>query len=164
METIHADTETLSDEVRIWIYQANRLLNEQEVACISRKLEKWQEEWNTHGRSLYSEAWVEDQLFLILAVDESRQPASGCSIDQSVHFIRQIGSRINVDFFDRMNFAYQDEEGQRHVTTDKEISRLYDKGRITDDTLFYDTTLHTKGDWKEQNLIPLEDSWHRRFL
>ncbi len=162
METLHA--ETLTDEARIWIYQADRLLNEQEVACITRKLEKWQKEWNTHGLELYSEAWVEEQVFLILAIDESRQPASGCSIDQSVHFIRQIGSRINVEFLDRMNFAYQDENGQVKLTSDKEIGRLYEKGVITDDTLFYDTTIHTKGEWKKQKLTPLKDSWHQRFL
>lgn len=162
METLHA--ETLTDQARVWIYQADRKLNEKEVSCISRKLEKWQEEWNTHGRALYSEAWVEDQLFLILAVDESRQPASGCSIDSSVHFIRQIGNRINVDFFDRMNFSYQDNDGQVCLTTDKELSRLYDKGMITDDTLFYDTTIRTKGEWKTQKLIPLKESWHQRFL
>jgi len=158
------DIETLPDEANLWVYQADRLLNEQEVACISKKLEKWQLEWNTHGLALYSEAWIEDQLFLILAIDESRQPASGCSIDQSVHFIRQIGSRINVDFFDRMNFAYQDEEGRVKLTTDKEIGRLYEKGQITDDTLFFDTTISTKGEWKKQKLTPLKDSWHRRFL
>lgn len=162
METLQA--ETLTDEARIWIYQADRLLNEQEVACISRKLEKWQKEWNTHGLELYSEAWVEDGVFLILAIDESRQPASGCSIDQSVHFIRQIGSRINVDFLDRMNFAYQDEDGQVKLTSDKEIARLYEKGVITDETLFYNTTIQTKGAWKKQKLTPLKDSWHQRFL
>ncbi len=162
METLH--TETLTDQARIWIYQADRILNDQEVSCISRKLEKRQEDWNTHGRPLYSEAWVEDQLFLILAIYESRQPASGCSIDSSIHFIRQIGARINVDFFDRMNFAYQDKDGQVHLTTDKEISRLYDKGLITDDTLFYDTTVHSKEKWKNKKLLPLKDSWHQRFL
>ena len=162
METLHATA--LTDEARIWIYQADRLLNEQEVICITKKLDKWQNEWNTHGRALYSEAWIQEGLFLILAVDESRQPASGCSIDQSVHFIRQIGNRINVDFLNRMNFAYQDETGEVHLTSDKEIGKLYDKGLITDDTLFYDTTVATKAAWKNQKLIPLKDSWHRRFL
>lgn len=162
MEILQA--KALTNQARVWIYQADRKLNDQEVACITRKLEKWQKEWNTHGRPLYSEAWVEDQLFLILAVDESQQPASGCSIDSSVHFIRQIGNRINVNFFDRMNFAYQDTQGQVHLTTDKEISRLYKKGLIHNDTLFYDTTITTKGKWKNQKFIPLKESWHQRFL
>lgn len=162
METLKA--ETLTEEARIWIYQADRLLNEQEVACISRKLDKWQKEWNAHGKPLFSEAWIEDNLFLILAVEESQQSASGCSIDSSVHFIRQLGARINVDFFKRMIFAYQSQDGQVRLTSDKEMGRLYKKGGISDDTLFYDTTLKNKGDWQERKLIPLEKSWHKRFL
>lgn len=162
METTYA--QTLTDEARIWIYQADRLLNEQEIACISRKLDKWQSEWNTHGKPLYSSAWVEDNLFLILAVDESRQAASGCSIDSSVHFIRQIGSRININFFERKNFAYVNEEGQIQLTSDKEMARLHQKGVISDETLFYDTTLSRKGDWQDRKLVPLKDSWHKRFL
>lgn len=162
MNTIKANT--LKDEARIWIYQADRILNGQEVACINKKLEKWQSEWNTHGKTLYNDAWVEDNLFLILAVDESRQPASGCSIDSSVHFIRKLGARINVDFFDRMNFAYQDNGGHTQLTTSKELPKLYEKGLVDDETLFYDTTRNTKGDWKRGKLIPLKDSWHKRFL
>lgn len=162
MELIQA--ETLTDEARIWIYQADRILNEQEVGCITKKLENWLKEWHTHGKTLYSEAWVENQVFLIFAVDESLQPASGCSIDQSVHLIRKICNRVNVDFFDRMNFAYQDEDGAIRLTNDKELPRLYELGRIQDDTLFYDTTLDSKGAWKSRKLVPLKESWHRRFL
>lgn len=159
-----SDVEVLNDEARIWIYQSDRILNEQEIERISRKLEKWQDEWNTHGKPLYSEAWIEDNLFLILAVDESRQPASGCSIDSSVHFIRQLGERLSVNFFERLNFAYIDGEGDIQLTTDKELKKLYSKGAIHDDTLFYDTTLNKKGDWKNHKLVPLRNSWHQRFL
>lgn len=161
---VASDVDILKDEARIWIYQADRLLNDQEIDCISKKLDKWQREWNTHGKPLYSEAWIEDNLFLILAVDESRQPASGCSIDSSVHFIRQLGDRINVNFFERMNFAYLDQDGEIHLTSDKEIKRLYKKGKIEDETLFYNTTLNKKGDWQEHKLVPLKESWHKRFL
>lgn len=157
-------TEVLTDEARIWIYQSDRVLNEQEIECISRKLEKWQNEWNTHGKPLYSEAWIEDLLFLILAVDESRQPASGCSIDSSVHFIRQLGDRLSLNFFERLNFAYLDDDGKIQLTTNQELKRLYAKGIVHDDTLFYDTTLQKKGDWKERKLVPLKQSWHQRFL
>lgn len=161
---IASDAEILNDNARIWIYQADRVLNDQEIDCISKKLEKWQQEWNTHGKPLSNAAWIEDKLFLILAVDESKQPASGCSIDSSVHFIRQLGDRLNINFFERLNFVYQDSDGEMQITTDKELKRLYTKGIVDDHTLFYDTTLSTLGAWKEDKLVPLKDSWHKRFL
>jgi len=49
---IASDAEILNDNARIWIYQADRVLNDQEIDCISKKLEKWQQEWNTHGKPL----------------------------------------------------------------------------------------------------------------
>src|SRR5690625_2059615 len=90
---------SLTADSRIWIYQADRFLNDQEIININKKLEGLLAQWNTHGKPLAAEAWVEERLFLILAVDESKQYASGCSIDQSTNFIRTIGNRLNVDFF-----------------------------------------------------------------
>lgn len=155
---------SLTAESRIWIYQADRFLNDQEISNIYKKLEGLLAQWNTHGKPLSAEAWVEERLFLILAVDESKQYASGCSIDQSTNFIRTIGNRINVDFFNRMNFVYQDESGEPQLVSDKELPKLYEKGEVSDRTLFYDTTLAQKGLWTEEKLKPLADSWHKRFL
>jgi len=155
---------SLTAESRIWIYQADRFLNDQEILNIYKKLEGLLSQWNTHGKSLSAEAWVEDRLFLILAVDESKQYASGCSIDQSTNFVRTIGNRINVDFFNRMNFVYQDEAGEPQLISDKELPKLYEKGTIDDQTLFYDTTIAKKGEWIDHKLKPLTESWHKRFL
>lgn len=155
---------SLTADSRIWIYQADRFLNDQEIININEKLEGLLAQWNTHGKPLTAEAWVEERLFLILAVDESKQYASGCSIDQSTNFIRTIGNRLNIDFFNRMNFVYQDEEGQPQIVSDKELPKLYENGTVCDQTCFYDTTLQKKGDWNDQKLKPLKDSWHRRFL
>ena len=162
METMSSGT--LTGEARIWIYQADRFLNEQEDACVYRKIEGLLAGWNTHGKHLTAEAWIEDHLFLILAVDESQQYASGCSIDQSTNVIRMIGNRINVDFFERMNFAYLDSAGIPRLISHKEMPKLYEKNVIGDDTLFYDTTLNKKEDWVNQKLKPLGESWHKRFV
>ena len=38
---------------------------------------------------------------LILAVDEARKAASGCSIDSSVHMIKHLEKELKIDFFNR---------------------------------------------------------------
>jgi hypothetical protein len=40
--------------------------------------------------------------FVIIAADEDRLAASGCSIDSSVRFIKQLGQEFNLDFFNRL--------------------------------------------------------------
>ncbi|WP_236978114.1 hypothetical protein [Membranihabitans maritimus] len=162
MEAVSVDV--LKNSARIWVYQADRILNEQEVQCISKKLERFLSQWNTHGKPLAAEAWLDDSLFIVLAVDEDRQLASGCSIDQSVHFIREIGSRLNIDFFDRMTFSYRDTEGNPQLVGAQDLPKLYKKGVIEDETLFYDTLVTDKGKWKTDRLKPLINSWQTKFL
>ena len=46
------DFNTLPDDSRIWIYQANRTLTEDEVSEIETKLSKFIQEWTAHGANL----------------------------------------------------------------------------------------------------------------
>ena len=39
--------------------------------------------------------------FVIIALDQSFNDASGCSIDASTHWFKELGEALNVDFFDR---------------------------------------------------------------
>lgn len=155
---------SLKDSARIWIYKADRVLNDKEIECVNRKLDQFLDQWNTHGKNLVAEAWIEDKVFIILAIDEDHQAASGCSIDQSVHFIRQIGDRMNIDFFDRMVFVYQDDEGEPHFVGARDLCKIYEKGIVDDDTLFYNTLLEDKGSWNQKKMQPLAKSWHSKFL
>lgn len=162
METLSHGS--LSKQARIWIYKSDRILNDKEEACLEKKLTAFLDQWNTHGKSLVAEAWIEDSVFIILAVDEDQQLASGCSIDQSVHFIRQIGDRMNIDFFDRMVFVYRDDEDEVQFVNARDLPKCYERGMIHDQTKFYNTLLDKKGEWLESRLQPLEKSWHRKFL
>jgi hypothetical protein len=55
---------------------------------------------------------------IVLSVDDSSLGASGCSIDSSVKFIKELGTELKVDFFNRMYVLISNgEETQRvHIS------------------------------------------------
>jgi len=95
--------ENLPESSSVWLYQADRELTENEIVYINAELTVFIREWATHGTQLHGGFEVKHNRFVILAVDEEKVPTSGCSIDTSVHKIKEIGAKINVDFFHRMN-------------------------------------------------------------
>lgn len=98
--------EHLPDSSRVWIYTSNKPLTDQKE-LINRELDRFITNWAAHGEQLYGAGAVLNDYFVVLAVDESKVGASGCSIDSSVAFIRSLASKYSVDLFDRMNVLIQ---------------------------------------------------------
>ncbi|MBL4861543.1 MAG: hypothetical protein JKY09_00800 [Crocinitomicaceae bacterium] len=107
---------------KVWVYTANRSLRPNEVEAIEVALKEFIPKWAAHGDTLYGDAIVHANRFVILSIDESLVSASGCSIDTSVRFIKQLGTDLNIDFFDRMNLVVNtnDELKSVHISTLKD--------------------------------------------
>lgn len=155
--------DSLPDTTRVWIYQANRPFEEKDIPGIREKVQAFAQSWVSHNRQLRALGDVLHRQFIVLMVDESQADASGCSIDKSVYFLKQLQAEYGVDLFDRMAFTYMD--GDRVATAPRdEFARLYRQGRINDDTLVFDSLVSTKGDFGRAWLKPLGQSWHKRMV
>ena len=107
---------TLPEDSRIWIYQANRSFSETELEAIKEKLNIFITNWTAHGSDLNAGFDIRYKRFIILAVDQDSQAATGCSIDASVHFIQQLEKEYGVDLMDKMNVSYKQGEFIAHKT------------------------------------------------
>lgn len=96
---------------RIWIYQSNRMLTTDEQSLASERLDAFTSKWKVHGHPLTASAEIRYGLFILLKVDERQALPSGCSIDASVRFMKELQQELHVDFFDRMQIAYRDKGG-----------------------------------------------------
>lgn len=157
-------TDTLSPQSRVWIYQCNRPLNEEQSQEIEKMANDFARRWVSHNQQLHAAATFLHHRFLVLMVDESRAGASGCSIDSSVAFVKQLQAQYGVDFFDRMSFSYQDESGTVHTVPRAVFAEAYQAGQITDNTLVFDTLVKNKAELDQALLKPLKDSWHARMV
>lgn len=155
--------EQLADTSRVWIYQSDRVLSNDDKATISEDLEQFVMSWTAHDRSLKAAYEIRHNRFVLFYVDESMTGASGCSIDKSVGVVTDLGSRLGIDFFNRMSFAYWANDDV-HVVDSGTFAELYQNKVITDDTLVFDNLVQTKSAlqsiWKKK----LSESWHARFV
>lgn len=154
--------ESLAEQSRIWIYQADRELSPEESDKIATILESFCKDWTAHNNSLKAGYRIAYKRFLILIVDESRNDASGCSIDKSVHAIRNIGTEYGINFFGRTEMGYLMENKLRTLPF-HEISQAVKKGTINDKTLFFDTRIATLGELDRNFLKPLGEHWLAGF-
>ncbi len=154
---------SLPDASRVWIYQADSAFNTTSSAIAKTDLLSFLNDWAAHSRGLLCYGDILHNRFLIIIVDESSIPASGCSIDSSVRFIEALGAKYNKDFFDRMHYAFKKNE-KIHIIHHHKLSEAYKKEEIGDDTLFFDNLVSTKSDFENHWLKPLKDSWHNRFI
>jgi len=160
---MNINLEGLAPNSKIWIYQANRALSHDESISTQVALDQFAGNWVAHNRQLKAKAVLVENRFIILAVDESLAGASGCSIDASVHFLKTLQNQLGIDLFDRMRFAFKNENGELQSVTRSEFSSLYASGEISDETIVVDTLIKTKGELSAL-LKPLKESWHIRMV
>ena len=99
----------LPDRSRIWIYPSNRKFSAREITQLQSDIEQFLSDW-THGASLSAGYCIPHQQFIVLALNESDQQATGCSIDKSVHFIQTLEQSLSVSLLDKMNVHYIKED------------------------------------------------------
>ena len=63
----------VGDTNRVWIYQANRFLSEQETAIVKQSALQFVQNWAAHGKKLSSGADVIENLFVVVHVMKLRQ-------------------------------------------------------------------------------------------
>ena len=82
--------ESLPLESKIWIYQSSRKLSDQECAEVETGLHAFLQKWSAHGTALEASYQLKYNRFIIIAVNQEVQNATGCSIDASVQFIQSV--------------------------------------------------------------------------
>lgn len=148
---------------RIWIYNSTESFNKEETDSMQTELESFCESWTSHNNQLFATAKIFHNQFIVILLDESRAGASGCSIDKSVAFIKNIEQKYAKSLFNRMNFSYLSKDQVISLNKDA-FQAAFESGEISDDTLVFDHLVNTKNDFDLAWTKPLKDSWHKRFV
>lgn len=157
------DFNTLPDESRVWIYQANRSFTEQEIEDIQSKLNIFISNWTAHGSDLQSGYLVKYKRFIVIGLNQNLNNATGCSIDASVHFIQQLEKEYNVDLMDKMNVSYKQGEYIAYKTL-KDFRKMAKDKAVSKKTIVFNNLVNTIAEFKENWEVPASESWHSRFL
>ena len=148
---------------RVWIYQANRELKENEVEIIEQELVKFINNWQRHGDDLKGSFIIKYNQFVIVLVDEDFNGVSGCSIDASVKLFKQFENEFNIDFTDKMNISFKVNETVNVVKL-TDFQHYIKQGKITSETIVFNNLVADKTEFEQNWEIKAEISWHKRFL
>jgi len=157
------DFNTLPEHSRVWIYQANRSFSEEELTEIKQKLDTFITNWTAHGSDLNAGYDIRYKRFIILAVDQTSQSATGCSIDASVRFIQQLEQDYNVDLMDKMNVSYKQGQYVAHKTL-LDFKKMVKDKAVSKNTIVFNNLVTNIGELNENWEVPAEQSWHSRFF
>lgn len=155
--------ENLPDSSRVWIYQANRSFTNEELEEIQSRLDQFVTQWTAHGAELKAGYLIKYKRFIVLALDQQINAASGCSIDASVHFIQQLEKDYNVDLLDKMNVSYKQGEFVAYKSL-SDFRKMAKQKAVSPKTIVFNNLVNNKAEFLSDWEVPAAESWHKRFF
>lgn len=153
----------LPKSARIWIYQSDRNLIFEEKELISEQLAIFCNAWSAHGAGLKSSFQILHNRFIIMAVDEGHNMATGCSIDSSINQIKQIETHFGLNFMDRTQVAFL-LDGELYIESLSAIKNKVSQGVISADTKTFNNLVATVGDFDSGWMVSASNSWLKKYF
>jgi hypothetical protein len=150
---------TFPGDSRLWIYQANRELTLQEFEQINIKLKSFIKSWQAHRQQLFADAIILYNFFILFAVDEKQAKASGCSIDSSVNFVKNLENEYNLSFLDRSLITYRDTQNKIQLMQRLNVPQALRENVLNSDTLVFNNTIQTLTELNKWETT-FKNSWH----
>ena len=148
---------------RVWVYSSNRKFIQKEIISIRKDLENFLSNWTSHNQNLETGFELRYDRFIIIAVNQEINDASGCSIDNCVRFIKKLEIKYEVDLLDKMNVIYKQDKHLYHKKLNEFIS-MYKNNLVSLNTVVFNNLVNTVGEYKLKWEVPVKESWHNRFM
>lgn len=157
--------EEMPDDARLWVFGTDRAPGPDEARLLSHRTRAYLESWTAHDRALDAAFQLREGRFLLIAVDETAAPASGCSIDALTRHLRGMEEELGISILDATPVWYRDAEGAPVRVSREAFRDAAARGDISLDTPVLDITVDRVDDirtgrWER----PAGRSWHARLL
>lgn len=156
--------ESMPDDARLWVFGARAPLDEVDAPRLLTAVDKYLVTWSAHGAPLTCAREFRDEYFLVVAADERASGASGCSIDGLFHALHEMEEGIGTSMVGGGLAFFRDAAGFVHGVTRGEFELMAARGDVTAETMVFDTTLTTAGDFRAGFERPARKSWHASLL
>jgi hypothetical protein len=151
--------EQMPDHSRVWVYQANRPFSASEIQAIENYLTPALTQWAAHGAGLNASFEIRFQQVIVIAVDETVNAASGCSIDASTRWFKEMGAELGIDFFDRSTAVVGGDE-----VTLIPLTALKNNPRLTPSKNVIPLQTESLGAYRSGWLQRADTTWLKRYF
>jgi hypothetical protein len=148
----------MPSEAKVWIYGANRVLTNAEVAEITDIGNSFTQTWTAHQQQLKATFAILHNVFMVVMVDERHNAVSGCGIDKSVHLMQDIDKQYQLDLFNRLRIELW-QANQVVLTNKQKLSVMLQEGTVNEQTFVFNKSISTKAQFDTSFQIPLSESW-----
>ncbi len=161
---MHVDYSQLPNTARVWVYQVNRNLTNQEADFVEQQLKAFSEKWVSHQIPINTSYKLIYNRFIVLLADESKG-VSGCSIDSSVAIIRHIESELGVTILDnKMQIIYLADDNMLKDATMAEFKSLLSTEKLSNATTVFNNLVKNKQELEESWQTNVANSWHKQLV
>lgn len=152
-----------SPQSKVWIYQSNRAFTSSEMQYLNYKLGSFTQNWAAHNQQLTAGHEIRYGYFIVLIVDETAAGASGCSIDKSVHLMKEIEKELEIDLFDRFQIAWK-KENEVIISSKAAFEEAILAGLVNNNTIVFNNLVKDYSEYETAWETPLANSWHSRVF
>ena len=146
--------ERLPDNSRVWFFGSDRLLNDEEKSSLSIELQEFVSSWKAHGAELAASFEILHDCILIVSVDESVTPPTGCSIDKVFKLLEKQAS----NWFNRL-LIWRAFCNTAKIYTVDELQLALRTGEVDRDTIIINSTVRVLTEVRKSLYISINDSW-----
>lgn len=160
---MYVEYEAMPNDARIWVYQSTKKLKADEELKINYDLTNFLNTWKRHGKDLKASFKIFHNQFIVILVDEKFNPVSGCAIDESVNFMKQLEKKYNLDVTNNLNISFFQDTEINVVPLQTFKKYIADK-KVTENTTVFNNLVTTKQQLETEWEVAIANSWHNRFL
>ena len=154
--------EQLPEHARLWIFAAQRELDDPERARVLEEVDRFIDQWTAHNVPLTAARDWGQGRFLMIGVDEEAAGLSGCSIDALVRRMKVVQEELGVELVDNAPVLFKNGGTIERVSRER-FAELAEAGAVSLETPVFNNTLTRVGDLRAGRWeVRAEDSWHRQ--
>ena len=143
---------------KVWIFQSSRLFGMSEAFELEELFGQFLKGWTSHSAPVKGYANLFYGQFIVLIADETNTKVGGCSLDTSIHFIKDLEQKFKIDLLNRQNLAFYIKE-KVQILPLPQLNHALENGFINGDTLYFNNLVATKEELINNWLIPAKESW-----
>ncbi|MDA1185307.1 MAG: ABC transporter ATPase [Acidobacteria bacterium] len=152
----------LPDAARVWIFPAERVLNDAEQTQLLAVVDQFIDQWGAHAVPLTAGREMRYDRFLFVGVDQRQAGPSGCSIDALFRHTQALEQQLGVELADHAPVLFRRGSTIERLARDQ-FAHLAAAGAVDVETTVFDSTVTSVGDiragrWETR----LGNAWHAR--
>ena len=156
--------ESLPKNSRIWIFPSSEEIDFRTKVKIRERLVKFISDWTSHNKNIQASFELPYNRFIVIALNQNLQNASGCSIDALMNLIQIFEKEFNMILLDRMNVLYRDKTKKIEYLTLKDFIKMVKSKSINSKTVVFNNLVINKEEYMKSWEVPALNSWHSRYF